>query len=71
VSKGNNHLKLEDMKDLVKTWESLIIGRGSIGLYFTQKTLRPLKKLGITPEMPIKDAYSILSNLQSLKNSKI
>lgn len=51
------------MKDLVKNMGEFNNWKGGIGLYFTQKTLRPLKKLGITPEMPIKDAYSILSNL--------
>jgi len=63
IHNSDNPLKLEDMKDLVKNMGEFNNWKGGIGLYFTQKTLRPLKKLGITPEMPIKDAYSILSNL--------
>ena len=49
------------MKDLVKNAGDFNNWKGCMGLYFTQKTIRPLKKLGITVETSIKEAYSILS----------
>lgn len=51
------------MKDLVKNAGEFNNWKGCMGLFFTQKSIRPLKKLGITTETPIRDAYRILSNL--------
>lgn len=36
--------------------------RGCMGLYFTQKQLRPLKKYRITAATTLKEAYNIINN---------
>ena len=51
------------MKALIKNAGKFNNWKGCMGLYFTQKTIRPLKKLGITSETSLKEAYAILSNL--------
>ena len=48
------------MLELIKGFGEFNNWRGCIGIYFTQKDLRPLKKLGITAETSLKDAYTIL-----------
>lgn len=58
-----NHLKIKDMLELIKGFGEFNNWRGCIGIYFTQKDLRPLKKLGITTETSLKDAYTILSKI--------
>ena len=51
------------MLELVKYFGETNNWKGCMGLYFTQKDLRPLKKLGIYPETFIEEAYTILSKI--------
>ena len=47
-------------KDDIKNFGEANNWRGCIGLYFTKKKVSSLKKLGITEETSIKEAYKII-----------
>lgn len=51
------------MLEKIKDFGEFNNWKGCIGLYFNQKDIRPLKKLGITTGTSIKDAYIILSKI--------
>lgn len=51
------------MKEKIKDFGEFNGWRGCMGLYFNVKTLRTIKKYGITSSTTLQDAYNILSNL--------
>lgn len=51
------------MKDKIKDFGEFNGLRGCMGLYFNTKTLRTVKKYGITSATTLQDAYNILSNI--------
>lgn len=51
------------MKDKIKDFGEFNGWRGCMGLYFNKKTLRTVKKYGITSATTLQDAYNILSNI--------
>lgn len=51
------------MKDIIKDSGEFNGWRGCMGLYFNTKTLRTVKKYGITSATTLQDAYNILSNI--------
>lgn len=48
------------MKDEIKEFGEFNGWRGCMGLYFTTKQLRPLKKFGVTAATTLQEAYNIL-----------
>nr|DAG48531.1 MAG TPA: hypothetical protein [Caudoviricetes sp.] len=54
---------MENLKQMIKEYGMYNKWRGCAGLYFTTAQLRSLKKYGITKEMPIHEAYNILTNM--------
>lgn len=49
------------MKDQIKNFGEFNGWRGCMGLYFSSKTIRTLKKYGITSATTLKEAYMLLS----------
>ena len=57
------------MKEKIKDFGEFNGWRGCMGLYFNVKTLRTVKKYGITSSTTLQDAYNILSNIAPLYQS--
>lgn len=55
--------KYKIMKEIIKDFGDFNGWRGCMGLYFNTKTLRTVKKYGITSATTLQDAYNILSNI--------
>lgn len=66
MSKGNNHLKIKDMKnqfiELIKNFGEFNNWKGYVDQYFNTKNQRELKKLGVHKDMKILDAYKVLTH---------
>ena len=50
------------MKERIRKVGEFNDWRGCMGLYFTQRQLRPLKKYGIIEATTLKEAYNIINN---------
>jgi hypothetical protein len=50
------------MIELIKEIGDFNNWHGCIGLYLTQKQLRPLKKYGVTEATTLKEVYNIIKN---------
>lgn len=50
------------MKERIREFGEFNGWRGCMGLYFTQKQLRPLKNYGVTAATTLKEAYNIINN---------
>lgn len=57
---NNNKLNTKIMKEEIKNFGEFNNWRGCMGLYFSTKQLRPLKKYGITAATTLKEAYNTL-----------
>lgn len=55
--------KYKIMKEKIKDFGEFNGWRGCMGLYFNTKTLRTVKKYGITSSTTLQNAYKILSNI--------
>ena len=53
--------KRKIMKEKIKDFGDFNGWRGCMGLYFTTKQLRPLKKYGITAATTLEEAYNIIN----------
>lgn len=50
------------MEERIKEFGEFNGWQGCMGLYFTQRQLRPLKKYGVIEATTLKEAYNIINN---------